>query len=304
MPRIPLRPLLPLILALTTTAAHAAQDCDFLPTAELDKAFAEFAPWQPMVGGAVGHCTFRSNHRAAPSTIGFMQQFKPSKADANEVYQGMRQGLTGEYVMKEVKGLGDRAFRYAPRDDNPQGPHTTSIIAQKERLVVNVLLSLQRPLTEADVLAAARLGQLALRDANAPGAQRKASACPWFEDGGLKKLFGGKPYEVQVHGENSCMAMDKDARVLLVSALQAQRGLALDTQHADDCRTRDVPELGKGAKLWFACKSGNPRAETSFVENGLIIRLAWAANGTEPRDAEKTELIAIAQTARALQAAR
>ncbi|WP_068634593.1 hypothetical protein [Thauera butanivorans] len=303
MRRFPFRPLLPLILAIAATTAHAAEDCGFLPTSEVDEAFAEFAPWHTMVGGAVGHCTFLSDKRSPPNSVSFMQQFKSSRADANDVYEGMRQGLTGEYAMKDVKALGDRAFRYEPKDGSAQGPRTTSITAQKDRLVITVMLNLQRAVTEADVQAASRLGQFALRGPNDADMQRKAATCPWFDEGGLKKLFGGRPYEVQVHGENSCMALDKQSRVLLLSAMEARGGLSPDALRAGDCQTRDVPELDKNAKLSFACKSGNPRAETSFVENGLVIQLTWAA-GVEPGEAEKTALIELAKSARELQAAR
>jgi hypothetical protein len=62
--------------------------------------------------------------------------------------------------------------------------------------------------------------------------------------------------------------------------------------------------LGENAQLSFACKSGNPRAEISFVENGLIIQLTWTADGAEPSKTEKAALIELAKSARALRAAR
>jgi hypothetical protein len=165
-------------------------------------------------------------------------------------------------------------------------------------LVITVTLHLQRAVTQADVRAAATLGQFVLRGANDKEMQRKASDCPWFDEGGLEKLFGGKPYEVQVHGENSCMAADKQARVLLLTAIKAHDGLSLDMLRSRDCQTRDVSELD--AKLSFACKSGKPRAETGFVKNGLIIQLTWSA-GAEPSEAEKTALIELAKSARGKQ---
>jgi hypothetical protein len=294
----PLRALLALILAVAATTGLAAEDCGFLPTSRVDETFAEGAPWRTMVGGAIGRCAFLSNESAPPNFLDFMQQFKSSKADADKVYEAMRQGLAGEHALKDVKDLGDRAFRYEP------GEGATSIIAQKNRLVITVTLSMQRALTEADVRAAAELGKIALRGADDAETWRKASTCPWFDEGGLKKLFGGKQYEVQVHGENSCLAMDKQARVLQLSAMGARDGISLDMLRHGDCQTRDVPELGKGAKLSFAYKSGNPRANIGFAEKGLIIQLTWVANGTEPSEAEKSALIDLAKSARALQAAR
>ncbi|MDR2688807.1 MAG: hypothetical protein LBB76_03515 [Azoarcus sp.] len=295
-----LRSLFALILVAATTTAYAAEDCGFLPASRVDEAFAEFAPWHTRVGGTVGHCVFLSSKHAS-SMVSFIQQFKSSKADANGVYEAMRQGLDDGYTIKEVKGLGERAFSYEPKDDDS---HMTAIVAQKDHLVITVTLSLQRAATAADLRAAVELGQFTLRGANDEDLRRKASTCPWFDDSGLKKLFGGKAYEVQVHGENSCMAADKQARVLLLSALEARDGLTLDimlrTKH---CQTRDLPELGKGAKLSFACKSGNPRAETDFAVNGFIINLTWSA-GAEPGEAEKAALVELAKSARTLQAAR
>lgn len=304
MRRIAVRPLFLLLLAAAASSAHAAEDCGFLPTAEVDRAFAEFAPWHTMVGGAVGHCTFLSDEEAPPNSISFMQQFKPSKADADQIYDGMRQGLAGEYAMKNVPGFGDRAFRYEPKDDEGQGPRSTSITAQKGKLVLTVMLALQRPVTEADVAAAAKLGGFALRGADDAATAKKASTCPWLDEAGLKRLFGGKPHEVQVYGENSCMAADKQSRALLVSAMKTQDGFSLDAMRTPDCQYRDLPELGKDAKLSFACASGNPRAAVGFLANGLAIELTWTAAGAEPGEAEKAALIELAKTARALETAR
>jgi hypothetical protein len=304
MRRFPLLSLLALILAIAATTVHAAEDCGFLPISKVEETLAEFAPWHTMVGGAVGRCTFLSGKRAQPnSVVSVIQQFKSSKADANDVYEKMRRKLAEEYTVKNMQELGDRAFRYEPKD-GAQGVNMTSIVAQKDQLVITVSLNLQRAVTEADARAAATLGQFALRGANDKEMRRKASTCPWFDASGLKKLFGGKPYEVQVFGENSCMAADKQSRVLLLSAIKVRNGLSPDMLRARDCQTRDVPELGKDAKLSFACKRGNPRAETSFLENGLVIQLTWNAANTEPSEAAKAALIELAKSARALQAAR
>lgn len=295
--RIAARSLLLSALAGTVITAHAAEECGFLPTSEVDSTFAEFAPWHTMVGGAVGHCTFLSDERAPPNSVSFMQQFKSSVADAAGIYDGMRQGLKGQYAMTDVAGLGDRAFRYDPKNDDPEGPGMTSITAQKGKLVVTISLALQRPVKDADIRAAAKLGQMALRGADDAATARKASSCPWLNEAGLKKLFGGKPHELHVYGENSCMAADKQSRALLVSALKMQDGFSLDAMRAEDCQYRDLPELGKDAKLSFACKSGNPRAGVGFAANGLAIELTWTAAGTEPSEAEKSALVELAKAA-------
>ncbi|WP_028605785.1 hypothetical protein [Ottowia thiooxydans] len=304
MRRFTLHSLLALCLATGAVGAHAAEDCGFLPTEMVEEAFAKFVPWRTLVGGAVGHCSFASNARAAPNIISFMQQFKPSKAEASTVYDEMRRALAGDYIQKEMKGLGDRAFRYDPKDSGQQGSRTSIIVTQKDKLVMTVTLSLQAAVTEDDLRAAAQLGQFALRGANDPETLRKASTCPWFDEGGLKRLFGGKAYEVQVHGENSCMATDKQSRVLLLSALKARGTEMQDTLHAGDCQIRSVPELASDAKLSYACKGGNPRAATGFAVNGTVIQLTWAPAGVEPSEADRAALVELAKSARALQAAR
>ena len=301
--RIAVRSLLVLSLAGAATA-HAAEECGFLPTSDVDAAFPEFAPWHTMVGGAVGHCTFLSDEGAPPNSVSFVQQFKSSAADAGRIYDGMRQGLTGEYAMTAVAGLGDRAFRYEPKDDAAAGPRMTSIVAQKGKLVVTISLMLQRPVQETDVRAAAKLGQSALRGADDAATARKASSCPWLNEAGLNKLFGGKPHEVQVYGENSCMAADQQSRALLVSAMKMQDGFSLDAMRSPDCQYRDLPELGRDAKLSFGCTSGNPRAGVGFVANGLAIELTWTAAGVEPGEAEKAALVELAKAARAAETAR
>ncbi len=300
-----LRSLFALLLAVVgLVGAHAAEDCGFLPTTAVNEAFAEFAPWSTLVGGAVGHCSFVSDEGAPSNHVAFMQQFKSSKAAASAVYDGMRQGLAANHVMREVKGLGERAFRYEPKGSNGKGSRTSFIVAQKDRLVLTVSLTMQAAVTEDDVHAAARLGHIALSGANNPGTLRKASTCPWFDDEALKRLFGGKAYEVQVHGENSCMATDKQSRVLLLWALKERGPDMLGALHSDNCQTRSVPELGQNAKLSFACQGGNPRATTGFVENGTLIQLTWTPAGAEPSDADKAALLALAQSARSLQAAK
>lgn len=299
-----LRSLFALLLAVVGVGAQAAEDCGFLPTTMVNEAFAEFAPWSTVVGGAVGHCSFASDESAPPNLIAFMQQFKPTKAAASAVYDGMRQGLAANHVMREVKGLGDRAYRYEPKGNNAKGSRTSFIVAQKDRLVLTVSLTLQEAVTEDDVHAAARLGQIALSGANDTTTLRKASTCPWFDDGALKRLFGGSAYEVQVHGENSCMAADKQSRVLLLWALKESGTDMLGALHSGNCQTRSVPELGKDAKLSFACRGGNPRAATGFTENGVVIQLTWTPAGAEPSDADKVALLALAKSARSLQAAK
>ena len=299
-----LRSLFALLLAVVGVGAQAAEDCGFLPTTMVNEAFAEFAPWSTVVGGAVGHCSFASDESAPPNLIAFMQQFKPTKAAASAVYDGMRQGLAANHVMREVIGLGDRAYRYEPKGNTAKGSRTSFIVAQKDRLVLTVKLTLQEAVTEDEVQAAARLAHVALRGANDPETLRKASSCPWFDDGGLTQLFGGKTYEVQVHGENSCMAADKQSRVLLLWALKDSGADLLDALHTGSCQTRNVPELGKDAKLSFACQGGRPRAATGFTENGVVIQLTWAPAGKEPSDTEKAALLALAKSARSLQAAR
>uniref|UniRef100_UPI0026346236 hypothetical protein n=1 Tax=Dokdonella sp. TaxID=2291710 RepID=UPI0026346236 len=65
--RIAARSLFLLTLAGTAATAHAAEECGFLPLAEVDRTLTEFAPWHTMVGGAVGHCTFLSDETAPPN---------------------------------------------------------------------------------------------------------------------------------------------------------------------------------------------------------------------------------------------
>ncbi len=293
-----------LTLAGAAATAHAAEECGFLPLAEVDQVLAEFAPWHTMVGGAVGHCTFLSDETAPPNSVSFMQQFKASKADADAIFEGMRQGVAEGHATKAVSGLGERAFRYDSKDDGDEGAHMTSIVTQKGRLVVTVSLVLQRPVEDADVVAATRLGQFALRGADDAATALKASTCPWVDAAGLDKLFGGKPHEVQVYGENSCMAADKQSRVLIVSVQEMPNGLSLDAMRDNDCRTRDLPELGQDAKISFACGSGNPRATVLFAAKGHSIDLTWVAAGTEPGEAEKAALVDLAKHARSATAGR
>ncbi|GEM_PF-3108392 len=302
--RIAARSLFLLTLAGTAATAHAAEECGFLPLAEVDQTLTEFAPWHTMVGGAVGHCTFLSDETAPPNSVSFMQQFKSSKADADAIFEGMRQGVAEGYATKAVSGLGDRAFRYDSKNDGDRGAHMTSIVTQKGALVVTISLVLQRPVKDADVVAAAKLGQFALRGADDAATARKASTCPWVDAAGLDKLFGGKPHEVQVYGENSCMAVDKQSRVLMVSVQEMPDGLSLDALRGSDCRSRDLPELGQDAKLSFACGSGNPRATVLFAANGHSIDLTWAAAGMEPGEAEKAALVELANYARSATAGR
>lgn len=302
-----LRRLLVAAVSVVAFSSYAGQDCGFIPTSSVNEAFAEFGPWRPMVGGAVGACSFASDPRAAPNSLSVMQQFKSSKAEANRVYDAMRQGLVGNVAAKnvrDVKALGDRAFRYETTTAGEKASRMVSITSQKGPLVMTVLLSLQRPVTDADVQAATKLGELALLGANDATTQREASTCPWLDAGGLKRLFGGRRHEVQVHGEYSCMASDARARVLVVSVLPVRDEGALKAMLSKDCQSREVPELGAGAMLTFACKKGNPRAEASFVQNGRMFRLTWTSASAEPREEEKAALIELANGARALQAAR
>ncbi len=293
-----IRHLLPLLLAAIAAPGFAAEDCGFISSAELDAAFGEFAPWHTMVGGAVGHCSFASDESRPPNLLSFMQQFKPSKAAADQIFNAMREGLDGDHAVTTLSGLGDRAFHYASKNELANNPHTVSIVMQKDKLVVTTMIVLQRPVNETDLANAAQLSRLALRGAGDPAMAHKASSCPWFEEKSLGRLFGGHPHEVQVYGEDSCMAVDKQSRSLLLSVTPLTNGLTLAALRDAGCQTRDLPNLGDDATLSFACAGGNPRAQVSFAANDTAISFTWIPNGSTPSDAETAALIDLASAAR------
>ena len=158
-------------------------------------------------------------------------------------------------------------------------------------------------MTDGDIKVAESLGQFALRDADDPEMFRKASSCPWVDDVRLKKLFGGRPYGMQVFGEKSCMATDK-RRTLMISVSELSSGISVERLRSEGCDSHKLLEIGKNGVLSFSCKGGNPRASIDFEMNGLEISMAWWSKEEEPGDTEKAALVEAAKFAAASKAAQ
>ena len=78
-------------LVFLVTPPLAAEDCGWLPTADVGAALPAFAPWSVMVGGTAGSCKFVSRG-GPPNIFGANQMVKPRRRAASFVRVCARDG--------------------------------------------------------------------------------------------------------------------------------------------------------------------------------------------------------------------
>ena len=99
------------------------------------------------------------------------------------------------------------------------------------------------------------------------------------------------------------MIVDPPRRVLVVSVHDMPSGGSIDRLLSGGCKHRDVPELGRDAKLTFGCES-NPLAEVHVAAGPRVITLRWNPGGPEPGEAEQAALIELGRYARSVETSR
>ena len=278
------------------SAAHAAGKCGWLATSKLDQAFPEYAPWRVMVGGNVGSCTFNSNPHAAPNIFGAIQSVKASPAEAEELVRTLRDN-SSEVSVQPAPALGKFAFTYQSKDGNGKiDERSLFFVAHRGKVEVNGSLVLQRPIGAPERAAAEQLIQAALAIADDPHVLAAAAKCRYFDAQLIRRLLPGSDFEENVYGSNSCMAQAGN-KALILSIMEDGRGeevLANMAKMSDGCKSEDLIQLGKNAKLLYACSGGNPRATVRYAGAGKMLEFSFAPE-REPTPAERDILVQLAE---------
>jgi hypothetical protein len=283
-----------------SSAAHAAGKCGWLASSKLDEAFPEYAPWQVMVGGNVGNCTFNSNPHAAPNIFGAIQSVKATPAEAEELARTLRDN-SGDVAVQPAPALGKYAFTYQSKDASGKtDERSLFFVAHRGKVEVNGSLVLQRPIGAPERAAAEKLIQAALAISDDARALHAANKCPYFDATLIRRLLPDKDYEENVYGENSCMAQAHSKAVILsiVADARAEQLAATMNGMAGSCTSEDLPGLGKSGKLTYKCSDGAPRATVRFTTPGKMFEFSFAPE-REPTSAERAVLVQLAQKAAA-----
>lgn len=282
----------------TFAGAHASETCGWLATSKLDEVFPESAPWQTMVGGKVGHCQFTSNPHRPVNIFGANQTVKASAAEAEETVRSLRANTT-DAVIQPAPALGKYAFTYAPKPGSEErAGRSLFFVAHHGKVMVMGSLVMQQAIGPAERAAAEKLVQAALAIADDPRAIAAAGKCPYFDAALVRRLLPGKDFEESVYGSNSCMAQAGSKALILSIVADARAGevLANMNKMSGGCKSDELIQLGKDARLSYACSGGNPRATVRFADTHRMLEFSFAPE-REPTPAERELLVQLAEKA-------
>lgn len=289
---------LAIIMFLLPLHAMAAEECAWLPVSRVAEVLSTYSPWQTMSGGQVGSCQFMGRSRAGPAMLGYTQMVKDSPGQAQDFVASMRRNLGSGHVIEELDGLGSKGFGYRPSDDSAGAERSTLFLVGHEgRVVVMGTLTVPGGISASSRDAFLALARSAFALSADPGSMDAATRCRYFNQGVLKRLFGGATFSQQVYGSNSCIA-NAGKRVLMLAIVDnADAGLAQAMASSGGCTLDPLPALGAQGSIAYACTEGNPRAMVRYLQGSQHFEFTWVP-GTEPGQAERDLLIKLALGAR------
>ena len=280
-------------LSLLLAPPLAAEECGWLPTADVDAALPAFAPWSVMVGGAAGSCKFLGSGGGA-NVFGANQMVKASPAQAASFVSGLRPEMAKSYTVAPAKDIGAEGFTYRPKDD-PLDDRSIFFVGHGGRIAVISSLTLSVPVTPEHVAGATKLVRAALAIGDKPEVLAAATSCPWFDTAVLKKLLPGKDFNQQSFGSNSCMAQ-AGGSVVMVTVVTARDPASIANAGGGGCTSEPVPSLGPAGGTAWACQGGRPHAKVSYVDGNRLVEYAFTP-GREPTEKERALLIELAKSA-------
>lgn len=282
---------------LVFTPPLAAEECGWLPTAEVDAALPAFAPWSVMVGGAAGSCKFLGSGGGA-NVFGANQMVKTSPAQAASFVGGLRPEMAKSYTVAPAKDIGAEGFTYRPKDD-PLGDRSIFFVGHEGRIAVISSLTLSVPVTAEHIAGATKLVRAALAVDKKPEVLAAATSCPWFDTAILEKLLPGKNFSQQSFGSNSCLAQAAGSAVV-VTILAAQDPATVMQAGSGGCTGEPVPSLGPAGGTAWLCHGARPHAKVSYVSRNRLIEYAFSpGKEREPTKEERALLIELAKSAAA-----
>jgi alpha-D-ribose 1-methylphosphonate 5-triphosphate synthase subunit PhnG len=277
--------------------ALAAEECQWLPVAQVGEALAAFGPWRTTGGGKVGACQFLGRSRNGAAILSLTQMVQDSPGKAEDFVASLRKNLDASYAVEPIAALGRRGFSYRPKADAGSDARSSLfLVGHQGRVVAMGSLTLPGALSGASREGFLALTRRAFDLAGDAESLAAATRCAYFDQGVLQKLFKGATFSQQVYGANSCIA-NAGKRVLMLAIVEnVDAGLAQTMAASGDCRIESLPALGAQGNIGFACAQGNARAMVRYLKGGKHFEFSWIP-GTEPTEAERDLLVELAQGA-------
>lgn len=287
-----------LLVFLWPLNALAAEECAWLPVAQVAKALPTLGPWETMSGGEVGSCHFMGRSTAGLAMLGYNQMVQESAGKAQDFVLDMRRNLDSSLVLEKLDGMGGQAFSYRPKDDTTEDARNTLFLVGHEgRVVVMGTLTAPGGISNATRTAYFSLARYAFKLSTDEGAMDAATHCRYFNQGVLKRLFEGAAFSQQVYGSNSCIA-HAGKRVLMLAIMDdVDAGYAQTMAESGGCKTEPLPALGEQGSIGYACSEGNARATVRYLQGKQHFEFSWVP-GKEPGETERDLLIKLALAAR------
>lgn len=290
--------LLAMLVAFLPLNVLAAEECAWLPVAQVAKALPEFAPWETMSGGQVGSCHFMGRSSEGLAILGYNQMVQDSAGKAQDFVKDMRRNLDSSLVPEKLDGMGGQGFSYRPKDDaTDDARNTLFLVGHEGRVVVMGTLTAPGGISNATRTAYFSLARYAFKLSTDDVAMEAATRCAYFNQGVLKRLFEGATFSQQVYGSNSCIA-HAGKRVLMLAIMDdVDAGYAQVMAESGGCNSEPLPALGAQGSIGYACTDGNARATVRYLQGKQHFEFSWIP-GMEPSEAERDLLIKLALAAR------
>lgn len=290
--------------SLSFASPALADDCGIISLAQVSAALPDYEPWVLRSGGT-GACQFEGEVQLEGGSVSYvslhlMQQFKPSKRNAAELMQTLRQEYAKSYVIKPLKLLGAEpgAFTYSA---DTQGASLPGFwwYAQVGSAILSGIYMLpgQMQIDEEEEAAVLSLVQKAVADTGNPATAAKAARCPHFDEALIRKLIPGKKVTIEQYGANSCMAKNESNAVVLFSRatdIDPTSMAQIADSTATGCTFEPVPSLGEFGRIGHHCTMGNKNAAVDFYKDRARFSYTVVPNG-EPTAQQRADLIELAR---------
>lgn len=142
-------------VSLMLTSAVQGQECPWLSTGRIDRAFPDRAPWEVMAGGA-GRCKFSSDSTRSVSFVSLTQMLQADAAAAADYVEKVGKGMAASYAVTAAPELGAKGVAVRQRE---AGGRMLTLIGHRGNAVVMAQLSFLGGVDEAAAAAAVTLAR-------------------------------------------------------------------------------------------------------------------------------------------------
>jgi hypothetical protein len=280
-------------LLVGAATASAAGKCRSLDVAKLNKAIPLTSPWK-VEGGGSEACSFDAG---STNSFGFSQTVDVSSDKADASVRESKQAIAADNRVNDESNLGTNGFSYSVKLPSGQANEkSVFLFGHRGRIEINGYLNLQKPVTQAQREAAAKLMFDSMAIAEDSKALAAATKCPYFDNALVERLFSSTDLSVSVPSPGNCTAsVDGNALSIGVASGMNSDQAVSNMLKNSGCKVDALPRLGKPSGIAYAC-SGNPRAQILFIAKGKMFDLSFVSP-QEPTSEQRATLIALAEYA-------